>query len=233
LEKTLGIATINFGRPQVLSLWCAQIKRLREDTQCYIPAVVVSGEEDKAICDRYHVVHITQENKPVTAKFNRAFQFMRGQGIDYVQILGSDDIISTVFLRNTFALMETGVDLMGVWSFYFYCGHGRDRGKLVRFDRPNTRTFLGIGRTVSSRVLDQCDWTLWDVEKNWAMDAIASKTLAKYTETRATVEGMIVDVKTDKNLNSFRIWSKRLQEVDPQEFYRILSKEELEILNSL
>jgi len=71
------------------------------------------------------------------------------------------------------------------------------------------------------------------VEKNWGMDAIASKTLAKYTETRAMVEGMIVDVKTDKNLNSFRIWSKRLPEVDPQEFYRILSKEELEILNSL
>ena len=217
----------------VLRLWCAQIQRLRKDLELYIPAVVVSGKEDRVTCDEYHIGHLTQENKPVTAKFNRAFQFMRGQGIDYVQILGSDDIISTVFLRNTFALMETGVDLMGVWSFYFYCGHGRDRGKLVRFDRPNTRTFLGIGRTVSSRVLDQCDWTLWDVEKNWAMDAIASKTLAKYTETKATVEGMIVDVKTDKNLNSFRIWSKRLQEVDPQEFYRILSKEELEILNSL
>ena len=231
--KSLGIITINHKRPQVLTLWCAQIKRIREELNLYIPAVVVSEEEDKPICDRYHVVHITQENKPVTSKFNRAFKYMQGQGQDYVMTLGSDDIVSTQFVKDTMALMETGVDLIGVWSFYFYSGHGRDRGKLVKLERPNTRTFLGIGRTVSSRVLDQCDWTLWDVEKNWGMDAIASKTLAKYTETRATVEGMIVDVKTDKNLNSFRIWSKRLPEVDPQEFYRILSKEELEILKSL
>ena len=233
MSKSLGIITINHKRPQVLALWCAQIKRLRNETQCYIPAVVVSGEEDKAICDQYHVVHITQENKPVTKIFNRAMGYMREQGMDYVLTLGSDDIISTVFLRNTFYLMETGVDLIGVWSFYFYCGHVRDRGKLVRLERANSKTFLGIGRTVSSKVLDKCDWTLWDVEKNWGMDAIASKNLAKYSITRAKVEGTIVDVKTDVNLNSFRIWSNRLPEVPAEEFYRILSEEELEILKSL
>ena len=229
----LGIITINHGRPQVLSLWCAQMKRLRNDTQSDIPAVVVSGEEDKAICERWDVAHVTQKNKPVTAKFNTAFYYMRDMGVDYVTIVGSDDIISTRFLRNTFSLMEAGVDLIGVWEFYFYCGHGRDRGKLVRLERANSRTFLGIGRTVNKRVLDQCDWTLWDVEKDWGMDAIASKNLAKYSVTRAKVEGMIVDVKTNDNLNSFRIWSDRLPSVNPQEFYNILSKEELQILNSL
>ena len=233
MSKSLGIITINHKRPQVLALWCAQIKRLRSELGCAIPAVVVSEEEDKTICSRYQVAHITQENKPVTAKFNRAFWFMRDVGVDYVTILGSDDIISTQFGRDTKVLMETGIDLIGVWSFYFYCGHGVDRGKLVRLERANSRTFLGIGRTVSKRVLDQCDWTLWDVEKNWAMDAIASKNLAKYAVTKAKVEGMIVDVKTNDNLNSFRIWSKRLPEVNPQEFYDILSEEELEILKSL
>ena len=231
--KSLGIITINHKRPQVLKLWCAQIKRLRYDLDWYIPAVVVSGAEDKAICDQYHVMHIEQENKPVTAKFNRAMWHMRNIGADYAMITGSDDIMSTEFVQNTITLMETGVDLIGVWSFYFYCGHGKDRGRLVRLERPNTRTFLGIGRTVSRRVLDQCDWTLWDVEKNWAMDAIASKNLAKYAVTKAKVEGMIVDVKTNDNLNRFNIWSKRLPEVNPQEFYNILSEEELEILKSL
>ena len=214
-------------------MWCASIKRIRQDLNLFIPAVVVSGEEDRDICNEYYVHHIVQDNKPVTKKFNRAMWYLRDLGINYATITGSDDIMSTEFVQNTMTLTETGVDLIGVWSFYFYSGHGRDRGKLVKLERPNTRTFLGIGRTVSSRVLDQCDWTLWDVEKNWGMDAIASKTLAKYSATKAKVEGMIVDVKTDKNLNSFRIWGNRLPSVDPQEFYRILSKEELEILKSL
>ena len=231
--KTLGIITINHKRPNVLRLWCAQIKRLREELEIYIPAVVVSGEEDKAICDHYQVVHIAQENKPVTAKFNRAFKFMQRLGMDYVTIVGSDDIMSTDFVRNTMALMEKDIDLIGVWSFYFYSGHGRDRGKLVKLERVNSTTFLGIGRTVSRKVLDKCDWTLWDVEKSWGMDAIASKNLAKYSETREKVEGMIVDVKTDQNLNSFRIWSDRLPVIDPQEFHNVLSTEELSILRLL
>lgn len=231
--KELGIITINFERPQILKLWCSQITRLRNDTQVFFPAVVVSEEEDKTTCQRHGIGHITFPNEPVTAKFNEAFRFMRTQGVDYVMILGSDDVISTVLLQNTFALMEEDIDVMGLHTLYFYGGDGVERGNLYRLDRPSQAGLLGIAKTVSRKILDQCDWILWNKKKNSGMDAIAQRTINDYATSRAVVQGMAVDVKTRKNLNSIRVWNKRLPKINPQEFYNILSEEELLILRNL
>lgn len=228
--SSLGIITINHNRPQILKLWTCQIKRLREQLGMFIPAVVVSGEEDKSICNQYHVFHITQQNNPATEKWNKALSYMRTMGVDYVMILGSDDIISTEFVRKTMTEMAKNIDYIGCTVFYFFCGQGLDRGKLVKLDTPQTK---GIGRTVSKRVLDLCDWRLWDVEKNWGMDAIATKNILKCNPTKAIIEDIIVDVKTKDNLNSFKLWSKRLPQVDSNLFYNILSEEEKQILFAL
>ncbi len=227
---TLGIITINYNRPRVLKLWCAQIKRLREQTETFIPAVVVSEETDKPICDAYHVHHITQKNKPVTAKWNRTFKYMQSLGVDSVMIIGSDDIISTGFYLNSLKEAEWGFDLISPQSVYFYAGDGPYKGQMVHLV---SKQVFGTGRTVSKYVLDQCDWTLWTQERNWGMDAIALKTIKKYERTRTRIDGMIVDVKTRVNLNSYRIWGKRLPRANPQEFYYILSAEELKILKTL
>lgn len=230
--KSIGIITISFGRPQVLQLWCAQIKRLREELDMFIPAVVVSEPSDINICNKYFVHHVSHVNRPVSEKFNRAFQYMRAIEMDYVMILGSDDIISTDLFRATVVEAEKGVDVIGVNTLYFFSGQGISRGTLVRLERPPTAPLLGVAKTVSKRVLDKCDWRLWNVEKNWGMDAIASKVIKEHAETKATVKGMVVDVKTRVNLNSFRVF-ERYPKVDKQEFLNILSEEEKLILNSL
>jgi len=157
--SSLGIITINNGRPQVLRLWCAQIKRLRTEINEYIPAVVVSGEEDKNLCASYGVWHITELNvkDKVSFKWNTAMDYMRGIGADAVTIMGSDDIMSTEFYRKTYEHVEKGIDLIGVINAYFYCSYGLDRGKLVKLEG---RAMLGIGKTVSSRILDLADWRL-------------------------------------------------------------------------
>jgi hypothetical protein len=241
MNLTLGIITINNLRPQVLKLWCSQIKRLREQLTTYIPAVVVSGEEDWAICNNYKVWHITQQNNPATAKWNTAMRYMRDQGVDNVMITGSDDIISTRFYQSTLEQVEKGIDLIGISSLYFYAGDGKDRGKLVKLSPtdPHSTRILGTGKTVSKKILDQCNWTLWNPERkpewnrNWGMDAIAQKTIDRYDHTKVIIDEMLCDVKTKVNLNSFNVWGKRLPQVSPTEFYKILSEEELQILNSL
>ena len=230
MNKSVGIITVNYGRPKVLQLWLAMIKRLREDTQTYIPAVVVSEECDKAICNEYKVWHITHPNRPVTEKFNKALEYMRGQNVDYCMITGSDDNLSTGFYNKTLQFANQGIDYIGTTSLYFYAGDGQYRGRLVKLESKHT---LGIGKTVSKRVLDQCDWRLWDVERNWGMDAIATRTIIKYCKSKALVDDMIVDVKSKVNLNSFNVWGNRLPQVAPQEFYKQLSEEELQILKSL
>lgn len=231
--KTFGLFCINNGRPKILNLWCAQIKRLREDLDMFVPAVVVSGEEDKATCQRYHVHHITQPNHPASFKFNVALGYFKTLGLDYCTVLGSDDIISSEFLREQIRLQEEGdYDLIGIKTFCFYAGDGPFRGQMVRLTATRT---LGIAKTFSKRVLDQCDWKPWNYPRNWGMDAIASKTIAPFVKKIGYVEkGLVVDVKTLKDqLNSYRIWGNRLPKEDPEKFHKMLSETELQILKSL
>lgn len=229
MSKTLGIITVNHGRPKILSLWLNQIQRLRRETQCFIPACVCSEKEDWELCRSMNVQHIARPNKPVSSKFNHAMSYMGDLGIDAVCIMGSDDIISTEYYLKTWDEVQKDIDLIGTNTIYFYCGQGVDRGKLVRLESPALK---GIGKTVSSRILNQCNWTLWNEDKNWGMDAIANKTIMAYNPSKAVIEGMVCDVKTKENLNSFNVFKNRPQ-VDNKLFLDILSKEELEILNSL
>ena len=228
--KTLGVICINHGRPNVLRLWCAQITRLRRETQTHLPAVVVS-DGDEAICHKHGVWHIEHPNvkTEVSLKWNRAMAYMKSLGIDAVMITGSDDILSTQYYLKTWDEVQKGIDLIGTESAYFFCGQGTDRGKLVRLDG---RAMLGIGKTVSKRILDDANWTLWTKPKGWGMDAMAQQEIMKHTPSKAIISDIIVDVKTRENLNSFNVF-KRRPEVDANLFYDILSKEELTILKSL
>jgi hypothetical protein len=196
----------------------------------YIPTVVVSGEEDKSICNEYKVWHITQQNRPCTEKFNRAMQYMRDISQDAVMTLGSDDIISTGFYIKTLQELENGADYIGTRVFYLYSAQGIDRGKMVKLDTPQTK---GIGRTVTKDILDQCNWRLWDTERNWGMDAIATKNIVKYAKKKAIIEDIICDVKTKDNLNHYKIWGHRLPQADPQMLYDVISEEEKQILLTL
>lgn len=229
--KSLGIITINYKRSQVLTLWCAQIRRLRTDINEYIPAVVVSGEEDKSICAKWEVWHITEPNikDKVSFKWNTAMEYMRSIGVDAVMILGSDDIISTGFYKKTQEQVEKGIDLIGVTNAYFYCGHGLLRGSLVLLEG---RALLGIGKTVSKNILDKAEWRLWRVGKNWGMDAMAQQEINKHSPTKVIIDDVIVDVKTNDNLNSFNVFKNR-KKMDNNIFFDILSKDELEVIRSL
>ncbi len=229
--KTVGILTINFGRQKVLNLWCAQIKRIRRELDMFIPAVVVSEEEDKWLCSQYGIWHITHPNNKtkVTEKWNIAMKYMQSIGMDAVTILGSDDIISTEFYSKVFEEINRGTDLVGVTNAYFFCGQGVDRGKLVKLQG---RAMLGIGKTVSKRVLDEADWFLWRKEKGWGMDAMAQQEIDKHNPTKAIIDEIIVDVKTRENLNSFKVFKNR-QQVDSNIFLNILSEEEKQILKTL
>lgn len=228
--KSLGIITINHGRRKVLSLWLAQIQRIRRETQIFVPACVVSGFEDAALCWSHSVAHIIQPNEPVSFKWNHAMYYMRDViNTDAVCIMGSDDIMSTSYYLKTLEQVEKGIDLIGTDSAYFYCGQGIDRGKLVKLQG---KALLGIGKTVSKRILNEAGWTLWRVAKGWGMDAMAQQEIVKHTPSKAIISDIIVDVKTRENLNSFNVFKKR-QSVDAKLFYDILSEEELKILKTL
>jgi len=231
---TFGILTINFRRPQIFRLFCASVKRLRAETGIDFPVVVVSEPEDRNMCDSYNIGHIAQVNIPVSEKWNTACGYMRKLGVDYIIVMGSDDIFSTECLRNIIIEMENDIDLIGIKTLYVYDADGKYRGTLKHITSKN---FFGVGKTINRRVLDAVDWRPWTYHapRSWGMDAICSRNIAPHVKTTAVVEGVIVDCKTKESLNKFTMFhsNRHGRDVDKNIFYDILSKEELEILHNI
>jgi len=231
--KTIGIITANYNRKQICELWCAMVNRLRRDTETYIPAVVVSGAEDKTACDKYHIIHIEQDNLPVSAKYNRAMSYMRSLGIDYVLISGSDNSFSTNTWLRIVAEAEKGYDVIGVSNIYFFSTDGMHRGEMVNLKAKN---MLGVAKTISSRVLDRVDWKPWSKDKNHGLDGLASVTIKPYVQTTKMLDDVEVwDIKNSvQQLNRFNFWWQKIKvKENPQKLYSTLGEEEMNILNSI
>lgn len=226
-----GIATINSGRKRVFELWCASIRRLRQDTQIYIPAVCTSGEEDKPICDEYHIAHFTQENKPVSLKWNTSFKYLRDIGCEYALVLGSDDLISTDLLRALMKEMDKGTSVIGINTVYFYATEGMHKGQLAKF---KSGQILGVAKAIHKSALDPIGWHICPVAKNFGIDhGIMDKAIQPYVTTKAFVEGVCVDVKTKDNINKWTAFGKTRPIVDSKLFYDILSEEEIKLLRRI
>jgi hypothetical protein len=239
LTSTLGIFCPHFKRTKVLRLWLEQISRLRQELSINLPACVISEEDDKDLCGRYHVNHITQRNVPVTGKFNRGTEWVRDMGFDYALISGSDNLFSNDTIKRYLDATEEDFDLIGIKTIYFYAGDGQHRGKLIRFDAS---VMLGVGKCISRRVLEAVDWKPWNKNRNYAMDAIASQNIRPHVKTTCILSNPFVcDVKTRININKISLWTDkatrgrdpRLQFVDPQELYKNLSDKEKERLFTL
>ena len=231
--SNIGIITINNGRPQIFHLWCESIKRLRKELQIEIPVIVVSGQEDKEMCNQYGIAHITQNNIPVTEKWNTSAQYMLDVGVEYILILGSDDIMSTECFKNIMIETNKDVDLIGLKKIYIYATDGEMRGHLRCL---TSKSFLGVGKTIGRRVFDALNSKPWGncVPRNFGTDAVLHRNISPHIQTVAEVEGVVVDCKSKESLNKYTMFQGRHgQECNKDIFYNILSKEELQILNSI
>lgn len=206
---TIGIITCNFGRVPILEIFCAGIERLRRDTGLAIPTVCVGDEDGAELCSENGIYHEVYPNKPLTGKFNRAMYIIRNRyDVDYVMIMGSDNLLST---RTFLAIKEEcdkGTDLVGLSEVYFFCCDDVHTGKLIHFRHT---TVLGVGRTISRRVLDAVGWQPWNIERDRAIDTIMLDSVRPYVKTRALLDGYhVFDLKTSFNLNNVNFWSRKL-----------------------
>ena len=232
MQPSFGIIAPNYGRPKILRLWCSQIKRLRKELDTYIPACIISEEEDKAVCDEYFINHVTHDNHPVTAKFNRGCEWVKKQGFDYMIIMGSDDIMSTDTLQRLMEDMNKGYQMIGINSIYFYGAEGSHRGKLVHLKGER---LLGTCKCIRRDILKEVNWKPWHREKSWGMDALVTQSIAPYVKSKSIISDTIVcDVKSKTNINFAGLWFQKIRiKSDPNIFYNILSDEEKEILKTI
>jgi len=226
-----GIITISYGRPKVLKLFLASIKRLRTELNLNFPCVVVGDAEHFELCEAYDVVHIAHENHPASRKWNMGVDYMTNLGVTYVMVTGSDDIIATNLATNLIARMEEGHDLIGISSIYFYAADGKFKGNLRKLMAQ--KQILGVCRCIHRRVIEKAK-PLWKRDRSWAMDGDCLRSILPYVKTHAIVDGVCVDIKTHENLNKFSFWASKLDGMCPPEiFYQIMGEEEKQILNEI
>lgn len=220
---TIGIITANFGRLPILEIFCAGIKRLREETGFNIPCVSVGDADGGEILAKYSIAFVEYPNTPLTAKFNRACTELQSK-CDYVLIMGSDNLISTATFLRIYAECEKGIDLIGFSDVYFYGLDDVSTGKLIHF--PHTQV-LGVARTISARVLDKVNWMPWGRPADRGIDKIMLETIEPHVTTRTLLDGgFVVDMKTSFNLNPIRFWLKRLGAMPSDEKFWVSIGEE-------
>jgi hypothetical protein len=225
-----GIVTINYLRPLVLRLWLASMDRLRSQFGSF-PVVCVSGAEDKTICDQHKVSHLALPNKPLSDKWNAGFLFMKATDIDYVIILGSDDIMSNEYMERAIEAMNTDIRLIYTKEIYFYSAMKDYTGQLFHYVHRNP---LGVGRCIHYSIMEKINWTPYTYPKNYGMDAVLTKAVSLYIHKSREIKGPIVDVKTRVNMNSIRIWARKIETPTPSEvFYNFLSQPELDLLERI
>lgn len=226
----IGIITINHNRSQILKLWLLSISRLRNDVG-WFPVVCVSEAEDKKACEKAGVHHITQKNSPASEKWNTGAKWMLTQDVDYIMIVGSDDIISSNLMRNFISASEQNCDVMGIHDVYFYCSYGKHRGVFLHHTTPK---MLGLCRTIHRRIVEKVNGNICPAKKSWGMDASVTKTITPHITSHCYVEGVVTDVKSQKNLNSITYWiSKLKKEKNADLFLNFISLAERNQLNHL
>lgn len=224
----IGIVTINYNRPRVLDLWLASMDRLRKECGP-MPVVVVSERADADACADHGVHHIYQQNEPVSFKWNTGVQWLMEQGVDYVMIVGSDDIISNDLMRNIQEAANKGYDVIGVDKLCFY---GNIRGRSGLLIPLHQHRMLGVCKTISRNVLEPIGGVICPTGRGSGMDALVAKTIAPYVRSTKIVDGLVVDVKSRRNINKLSYWAAKIKDRLPlSTFYDILSKEEKILLD--
>lgn len=202
----IGIVTANLGRLPILEIFCEGIRRLRRETGLAIPVVCAGDVEGKELCEGYGITHIVASNKPLTNKFNTACESLRGK-VDYVMVMGSDDLIATKDFLRVHEECQKGTDLIGFSDVYMFGMDDVSTGALVYFGHT---TVLGVGRTVKGSVLDCLDWKPWVIQRDRGIDTVMLDAVRPYVTTRKVFDGgFIVDLKTSWNLNPIKFWHKK------------------------
>jgi hypothetical protein len=226
----IGIILTSFYRQRVLEICFAGIDRLRADCQEYLPVICVGEEDEKTLdlCDHYDIEHHYAPNRPLTEKYNLACQLMKGK-CDNVMILGSDNLITNRTFNAISAETEKGIDLIGLDDVYFFGMDDEFTGKLLYFGYTQV---LGVGRTVSARVLDKINWTPWGRPADRGIDRVMLETVNPHVETRSLLSGYhVFDLKSSQNLNPMRSWAQRKRFLaDTDIFWEQLSPAEINLI---
>lgn len=234
----IGILTAIWQRPKVTDIFAAGIKRLQTEFDI-IPVVVGSeGLISQRIAERHNFVYLEHRNKPLSKKFNAGLRAFRQYDVDYIMIMGSDDLISNNLIDAYMPYMEKREKIIGILDLYFFDlykknlfywpGYGFRKDNFHRRKEP-----IGLARCFSIDVIEQFKYKLWpdniDRSLDWhSWNKVKRNKIKPVTINIRDINALAVDLKSDTNI--CRLSSYDLEKTG-HSIFSLLSKEEREMIN--
>lgn len=190
------------------------IERLYKKNGCYKVICAGDGMEEKRLCESLGAVWAPHGNKPLGAKWNRAFMAAKPFKPDAVLFVGSSDWISSDWIPTLRPYVEE-YHFVGVPGCHFldiaesmrlvdWKGYGEER-----------KESIGIGRMISAKVMDSLEWRPFEEASDHSMDSSMKKRVEKAGGIEFMYNGAItaLSISTNKwpNKHNFEEhWTNKL-----------------------
>lgn len=209
--KVLIYITV-WKRPEVTDLTYLGLDRVQnilKEEGIDSDVLVISSEDyhtEKAKNRGYKVIEV--ENFPVGNKMNLGMQEALKYEWDYLMEMGSNNLLSNMYIRAFAAACKEGFKCFGSGKFY---AMQEDKSKVLVFHIRGRGTFGGVGRGFKREILENItDNKYWKEDINSDMDASIWKNVVRpeIEKSKLTVRRLVnnsypsvLDIKTGEDVN--------------------------------
>lgn len=238
--KTVNIITAVHDRESMTDMFFYRLIRSignAKTTNRFIPVAVVTPKQE-SVCIDHGVDYLSYQNRPLGAKWNALVSYTQYKYYpDYIMILGSDDFISSSYLEYIDDKINQGYDLINPMDIYYYSLNWKRRyyGECGYYG--GKERILGVGRTVSRKILDDIKWKPWDDDINNGMDRCFAQKMSWGKPYRVhrfylrDTSTYILDIKSDGNIGG--IGAYNIEPISPSQLLPLIMKsDEIKRLNS-
>ena len=212
----IGILSAIWQRPEITRIFAEGIKRLQRQFDI-VPVVVGSeGEESMSLAREYGFIYLERPNSPLGNKFNEGLKVFKNIDVDYVMIMGSDDLISNSLLEHYMPFMKKGKEVIGILDIYFYDLLKKEMHYLSGYglrpqDKHRKNEPLGLARCIKRSVIERLHWQIWDLKVDKGLDWTMWLKLKRLRVRPVVVRlrdigALAVDLKGGKNICSLNIY---------------------------
>ena len=245
-KPKIAIVVPCWGRHEVVEIVAKQLDIFSVKTQQHIDTIViyVFSPEDNDIEKLEEVFKKASHqrdktyypNKNLGAKLDSGIKFAKKYGYDYIMNFGSDDLLSPKIIEYYLPYIKSRCHIFGINQLYFY--HPEHTPVLFKYyNQPNV---IGAARMIHKTVINtviKLYGGLYDPIINRGMDTMSAHRMLKcgYQQTIVDIADltMLVDVKSDTNINSFEKITKEISrktEIKSKKKYSKILENEFPIL---
>jgi hypothetical protein len=228
----IGIVTCMWKRHNIFCVFAEGVKRLESKFNITTVVVGSEGKKSRELVGKYGFKYVAHPNLPLGAKFNAGLLALQETNVDYVMVMGSDDVISSSLLEKYLDPMTRGIDVIGILDMYVYYVKNKKLYYWGGYGKIRSGEPIGLARCISRKVLDNLKWKLWDDKINKSLDFSMWQKIKGYKRQtiNLNVSGTFaVDIKGAISMTSFK--KLKMKEVKLTTMRKNLGRKELLLIS--